>query len=80
MNLVHLENDDALPGVASENPSKQLVRTQNNGFWNGLQERNISVQILAVVFHDIFKIFANQCDNGFWNRTAHMNAIQASKF
>ena len=29
MNLVHLENDDALPGVASENPSKQLVRTQD---------------------------------------------------
>ena len=67
MNLVHLENDDALPGVASENPSKQLVRTQNNGFWNGLQERNISVQILAIVLHDIFKIFANDCDNGFWN-------------
>ena len=76
MNLVHLENDEALPGVASENPSKQLVRTQNNGFWNGLQERNISVQILAVVFHDIFKKFANQCDNGFWNRTAYNSSVQ----
>ena len=77
MNLVHLENDDALPGVASENPSKQLVRTQNNGFWNGLQERNISVQILAIVSHDILRFL--QTNVTMVSGTEQLT-IQASRF